>query len=270
MRPSIAFRTATVLVCLCGALVYAGETAMNAALDQYGAQIELTCKAPTPLNTRWNKPHDMLRASKPAGPLIDDLASGRVTLKFPVKYHVLRVGIVQGDYKGGFAKAKDCVLAAPDHPEQKVALANKPGEVQLFDYKAETDRIELAIQSLHAPDAGDAKYGSFNQIQVLVEEDLTKIFCAPAGYPRDLPTFVMVTPNLDLQQAAKVIGEPRKTAGHPCTIWDAQDIEEMKSQMTSGTANREQMWLRSPLNRSGNGQVFNSAPVCKFMVDLLA
>ncbi len=205
----------------------------NAALVERGARIEVTCKHPKPLNERWHKPHEMLRAQRPYGPIINDLTTGEITVFLPVPLNVIKVGIRQSDYKGGFAIAKDVALSAQQAQEKKLVLTNAPEQVQFFDYAARTDRIRIGISSVYPPAKGpqDRKYGGITQVQVIVSDDLDKLFAIPDNYASGLPTFVMRTPNLDPQAAPDVTGKPRKVTGHPCTIWDKQDIRELKAQI---------------------------------------
>ncbi len=82
----------------------------NAASVECGARIEM----PGDLNTRWNKPVDVITPSpKPGGPIINDLSEGEATVTFPVAFHIRRVGIMQGDYKGSFAKVREAEIAVP-------------------------------------------------------------------------------------------------------------------------------------------------------------
>ena len=114
------------------AIAAPGAAADNAALGRYGATIKVTCKAPSPLNDRWNKPVNMLRDEKPAGPIINDLSTGEISIGFPLKLHVTRVGIKQGDYRGSFAKAKDITIVAAGTTKRHT-LQNRPGEVQFVE-----------------------------------------------------------------------------------------------------------------------------------------
>ena len=93
-------------------LAAVASAAENAALSKYGATITVTCGAPTPLNDRWNKPVNMLRDEKPAGPIMNEIDTGVITISFPLPMSVVRVGIRQGDYRGSFAKAKDFTVSS--------------------------------------------------------------------------------------------------------------------------------------------------------------
>ncbi|MBN1670574.1 MAG: heparinase II/III family protein [Kiritimatiellae bacterium] len=215
----------------------------NAALRHRGARIHLTCRAPTPLNTRWTKPEQMLAKDKPAGPIINDLTTAEITVSLPVPLTVARVGIRQGDYRGTFAMAKDISISAPGQPAQSFALAPDEDKLQIFSYAARTDTITVRVSSVYPPKSKqaprDRTYGTIRQVQVLVNEDLDTVFAVPATYRRDLPRFVMRTANLDPGARPRVIGQPRKAEGHPCTIWDREDIAGFKREIATQPRARE-------------------------------
>jgi len=207
----------------------------NAALRTRGARIEVTCDHPRPLNDKWNKPVNMLKETRPAGPIIHDLPSARITVSLPVPMTITKVGILSGDYRNTFAMGKDIRIEAPGHGAATFTLARDSENVQFFDYAARGDQITVHVTSAYPPrdEKTDQKrvYGGINQVQVLVTEDLDKLFAIPASYARDLPVYVLRTPNLDPAAKVEVIGKPREVAAHPCTIWDKQDIVEIKAQI---------------------------------------
>lgn len=213
----------------------------NAALIERGARVELTCDHPKPLNERWHKAHELLREKRFSGPIINDLRSARLTVFFPVALSIVEVGLRQGDYKGGFARAKEIVIHAPGSEPKRFTLENKPGDLQSFPYRARADRVTVSVRSIYPPDRGpkDRKYGGFTQVRVLVSENLDEFFATPESYSKGLPTFVMLTPNLEGERPVKVIGKPRKAVGHPCTIWDKEDISELKAQIEKYPRARE-------------------------------
>lgn len=218
------------LLASCAGLLSAEE---NAALIHRGARIHVTCKHPKPLNDRWHKPKEMLREQRPNGPIINDLTTAEITVFLPVPLNIIRVGVRQGDYKGSFAIAKDAKIQAPDSQAKSIVLANMPNEVQFFNYEAEADRVTVSVSSVYPPAKGpqNRKYGGITQVQVIVSDDLDKRFAIPDKYAAAQTTYIMRTPNLDPQAAPQVIGKPRKVNGHPCTIWDKQDIEQFKQQV---------------------------------------
>lgn len=237
---SVTVLAACLAVCLTASVAVAEE---NAALRSRGAMIHVTCDHPRPLNDKWHKPIEMIKAERPAGPIIHDLPSAVMTVKLPVKMTVQRVGILSADYKGGMAMAKDIVIEAPGHEPKKATLTQETKEVQFFDYAARTDTVVVKVTSIYPPKDEktdqNRKYGTINQVQVIVEESLDELFAIPESYVSGLPTYVMRTPNLDPMAKVEVIGEPRVAEGHPCTIWDKQSIAEIKAQIAEFPKARE-------------------------------
>lgn len=221
-----------ILPLLLAALATSGLTAENAALARFGTTIAITCNHPHPLNDRWAKPADMLRAVKPAGPIINDLASARITIAFPIRLHVSGLAFTCGDYKGGWSRAKEVAVEVDGKPVQTLQLAAEGDQAQAFPISIASDRLELVVRSVYPPRSGaPSPIGGFNQIQVLVDDDLEKTFSAPPGFATDLPQYLMPTANLGARPTVTVLGRPRTASGHPCTIWDAEDIADLKRQI---------------------------------------
>ncbi len=206
-------------------------TAENAALQRHGAAIHVTSKAKKPINDKWNKAPKMLKETKPAGPIINDLASGKITVTLPVPLTVQQVGIKPSDYRGSIALAKDISISSPDAETKKYTLEQKPGELQFLDYAAKTNKIIVEIHSIYDPIKPGKKkiaYGTVDQVQVIVEEVLAERFATPKTYIPNQTQFIMQTDNLNPQKVSPVIGKPFKVDAHPKTIWSQQEIDEFK------------------------------------------
>jgi hypothetical protein len=223
------------LLTFIGSLVFALRGEENAALRSRGSRIEVTCAIAKPLNDRWHKAGEMLNEQRPAGPIINDLTSARITVRLPVPLTVTRIGILTADYKDSFAMAKDVTVEIPGQEPVAAVLTQETKAPQFFPCSGKADQVTIRVRSVYPPrdTKTDQKrvYGSINQVQVLVSEDLDALFAIPTTYAQEQPTYVMRTPNLDPQTTVKVIGTPRKATEHPCTIWDAQDIAEIKGQI---------------------------------------
>lgn len=221
-------RLTTVLLLAITSFAVAAE---NAALAKYGANVEITCTSPKPLNARWAGPRDLLKADKPSGPIINAMASAKVTVTFPVPLSVCKIGLGQMGHKDGWSRATQVDVMVDDKVVHTLTLDPENPKLQLLDVPVvKTDKLVLLVKAV-APEAKTA-YGGFGALQVIVEEDVAKLFAAPdAGVERSI--FAMITPNLGSRPPVQVIGQPRKVTGHPCTIWDAQDIAELKQRIAS-------------------------------------
>lgn len=221
--------------CLVLGTLCLGHAEDNAAARSRGARITVTsANKKKPVNERWKKVRQMISDTKPAGPIIHMIHTAEISVFLALPLNVTRVGILNGDYKGTFAMAKDITIQAPDKEEKKFSLTQDTKKLQFFPYSAKTDRITIKVTSKYPPKNGkkpDLDYGTISNVQVMVAEDLGKLFAPPDTYTRGLPTYAMRTFNLDPQGFTGVVGKPRKATGHPCTIWDAQDIAEFKKQI---------------------------------------
>ena len=229
----------SLLVCLIVWLLLANVvTADNAALVKRGAWIEMGSDATNPLNTRWAKPQDIITSHRrPKGPIINQLQSGWITVHLPIPMNVERIGLIQGDYRNAFAVARDIEITSENGPTITTELKRAPGDMQWVDYVSKTDAITLRVKTIYEPARGKpAEHGSIIKVAIEVKEDLDKRFATPNDY-RVGQTFVMSTPNQH-DAGANVIGKPRKATEHPLTIWDQQDIDDLREQTRKYEAGR--------------------------------
>lgn len=232
------------LASLCLAAATTMAAADNAAQQRYGATIAITCSLPKPYNDQWAKPADLLREEKPGGPIVSDLASARYSLAFPVRLHINQVVLGVGDYKGGWARPKEVAVEVGGAVAGTVSFPAEGDQPVACAVSAESDRIAFVVKSVYPPRSGpEVKFGGFNQIRVMVDEDLGKLMAPPAAFPDDLPQYLMPTANLGSRRAWPVLGKPRTAAGHPCTIWDAEDIAALKRQIAEVPAAKD-AWQR--------------------------
>lgn len=216
----------------------AGATASeNVALSRFGTRISITCDNPKPLNDRWAGVADLLREEKPAGPIINRMDSARIELRFAMPLSVRRLVLGQMGHKDGWTRASRIEVRVDGkavHAFDLDVADAKPQGVEIPPLK--TDRLELAVVATGPADAKVA-YGGFGMVQVIVEEDVSALFAAPAQTER--PAFAMATPNLGARQPVQVLGSPRKAEGWPRTLWDREDIAELKRQIAADPAAKD-------------------------------
>lgn len=208
--------------------------AENAALVKYGAYIDITCTHPKPLNTTWAKPADLLRDEQPAGPIIHDLATARITLGVPVPMHFKQAGFALMGIKQNMLRASQVEVLADGKLLKTLTLDIEKPDLQMFDIPVTlATRLEFVVKAV-LPAPAPVAYGGFGQIVAIVEDDLAARFAPPKGVER--PVMVMPTANLGARPRVVVQGQPRKVTGYPRTIWDAKDIADMKAQIASQPA----------------------------------
>lgn len=64
---------------------------------------------------------------------------------------------------------------------------------------------------------------------------------ASAYQPQMLPANIAPTPATSGGGVVEVIGQPRMTKGHPCTLWDQEDIDGLKAQIATNPALRDNL-----------------------------
>ena len=221
------------LFCLAIITVGSAVAEENAALSKYGAQVAITCSNPKPLNARWAKPQELLNDKNPAGPIINDLLTGRLKLTFPVMLHVRKIGLKMMGKKDGWPRAAQIDVVVDGKVVTTLTLDVENVDLQALDIPVtETDTLELVVKAVLPADAKNV-YGGFSQLVAIVDEDMGKLFAAPPSGAMARPPMVMSTANMGARALVSVLGAPRKATGHPCTIWDAQDIAELKQQIAT-------------------------------------
>lgn len=211
--------------------------AENAALAGYGAKITVTCDHSKPLNDRWAKAGDLLKAKNPAGPIINELKSARINLTFPMALSLKEVGVAMMGKKDGWSRAAAIDVIVDGTVIATITPDVEADGLQVFPVPVtRTNALTLVVTKV-GPDDAKQVYGGFSQVQAIVEEDLAALFAPPEM--ADRAPYVMPTANLGLRPEIKVHGQPRKAEGFPCTIWDKQDIAELKQQIATVPAAKD-------------------------------
>lgn len=211
--------------------------AENAAQARFGARIDITCAVPTPLNARYAGVSDLLK-EKSKGPIINGMATAMVTICFPVPLTVRKIGLRQMGHKTDWTRATKVDVMVDDLVVHTLTLDVDNQNIQLLDVTTvKTDKLILQVKEV-GPDGAKVAYGGFSAVQVIVDEDLATLLASPqAGEKR--PAFAMTTPNLGSRPPVTVIGKPRKETGYPRTIWDPQDIIELKRRIATEPAAKD-------------------------------
>ncbi len=56
-----------------------------------------------------------------------------------------------------------------------------------------------------------------------------------------LHAYIEQTLSTSYQETVKVVGSPRIYKGHPCTLWDQEDVDRLKSVISTETALQERL-----------------------------
>ena len=94
-------------------------------------------------------------------------------------------------------------------------------------------------------DLGDGKtgpgYGGWSRMKILSKTDFSVYMAAPDEYKPEIIPQALAASRKEIAGEVKVYGgEPRKTVGHPNTIWDKQDIAELQAMIKTSPELKKQ------------------------------
>jgi len=239
LREHRTLRRCVLLVTLVAAvgLTVAAEPAdglHNAALLELGA----TAKGSgAPFNKDWPPNNALSRRGRGTifgGPL----KGGRVDIRLVMPVEVRAVEVTGLDYHGTMQpKAIDIFV---DNTKVKHAeLPETPGKpVRVELGRTVTGQVvgilvtaDYPIRTLPNGKKGP-HWGGWRRLAVLSPTDVAAMMKDVDQY--DVPVdanAIAPTAGAAAEGKVEVVGRPRKTAGHPCTIWDAQDIAHYKAML---------------------------------------
>ena len=120
------------------------------------------------------------------------------------------------------------------------------GKLFHFPLKAKNvEEVGIVVTDQYPPkDLGDGKFGpgwgGWGRIQLLSKTDLSVLMAPPAAYAPVIAPQALAASQKEIAGEVKVYGEPRKTVGHPNTIWDKQDIAELQAMIKTSPELKKQ------------------------------
>jgi Heparinase II/III-like protein/Alginate lyase len=249
------------------ALVMATMVALPAAGQDKGTQsddglynVALTTLGATAKGSgaHFNKDWPAINALKPGrggGTIFNPYKGAKVEIRLVMPVDIKAIGVVGLDYRG--TKQVSGIDIFVDGKKLKhIELAEMPGKPQ---------RIAVEAHGQHVTIVGTGEYprrkmadgklgpdwGGWSRLRVFSTINVAEKMARPDAYRTAAidgciaPTSGSLTPG-----EVKVYGEPRVTKGHPCTIWDQQDIEHYKAMLrTSERLQREYAGLASAMDK---------------------
>jgi hypothetical protein len=206
----------------------------NAALLELGATAR---GSGGPFNKDW-PPNDTLGPGTDGGTLIGEPMTGaRVDIRLIVPVDIKAIEVLPLDWH--FTRQpKSIDIYVDDKRVKQADLEEKPGQAQRIACEARGQNVGIVIAGEYPirtqPDGKPGlPYGGWARLRVLTTTNVAaKMKPPPAQYDVKLsPADISPTTGTAAEGKVEVFGQPRVTRGHPCTLWDNEDIAHYKEML---------------------------------------
>lgn len=230
---------------LLSAWLLAASAAVSAAefsvgTDDFGASGQVT-------GNTFNKDWPIARAlaggdPRRGGLMLNPPMTGALCEIFLIKpVDITAVGIIGLDYHGVRQVKSVDILLDGKVVRENVELPFAPGKEHRIALDGATARtVGIKVRDLHPVSqvkdrkTGQMKpgpnWGGFARLRVYSSTDLAEDMKVPAEYKVPAGNSALAF-NAETAAPVKAYTRPRQTVGNPCTIWDQEDIDEIKSMM---------------------------------------
>ena len=222
-----------------GAITARAADLVNVSLIELGA----TAKGTGPACDRpwaWSASGALSSAPKGGGMMFgvppDGIKGGRIDIRLIVPVDIAAIEVVPLDYHGSI-QPKAIDISIDGKLLKHAELENKPEQPVRIPVEAHGQLVSVLITECYPPQTmPDGKPGAFSggwtRVRVLSTTDVASMlkpvdkFDVPEAAANIAPTSGAAVGN-----APEVTGQPRMTQGHPCTLWDKEDIAHYKEML---------------------------------------
>ncbi len=177
------------------------------------------------------------------------LTGGRIDIRLIVPVDIKAIEVVPLNY-GGTQQPKTLDLFVDGKLVQKdVPLPHNPGVPFRIPLEAHGQNVGILITDCYPPEpvADGGKpitYGGWSRLRVMSTTDVASQMKLPDQYNIALDAnqnFIETTNNSGTTDGkVKVVGQPRQASGHPCTLWDKEDVAHYKKMLAENKELKEQ------------------------------
>ena len=207
----------------------------NVSLIELGA----TAKGSgVPINKDW-PPNNTLQAGTGRGGTMmgHPLKGGRVDIHLIMPVDIKGLELIALDY-GGTLQPKAIDIFVDGQMVKHAELEEKPGQPINIPLDAKGQNVGVLVTDEYPPRTlPDGKkgpnYGGWSRLRVLSTTNVADLMKPVDNY--EVPLLPdNIQPTTGSQAAGgkiEVVGQPRETKGHPCTLWDMEDIAHYKEML---------------------------------------
>ncbi|MGI5869759.1 MAG: heparinase II/III domain-containing protein [Kiritimatiellia bacterium] len=216
----------------------------NAALTALGA----TAKGSgAPFNKDWPPNNALVAGMGRGGTLFGvPLVGGRVDIALIIPVDIAAIEVVPLDYHGT-RQPKAIDIFVDGKLVKKADLPETPGKPIRIALGARGQTVGVLVTDEHpirtlANGRQGPAYGGWSRLRVLTTTDVPALLRPVDAYAVERnEQNIAPTAGAAVTGGVKVHGRPRQTKGHPCTIWDAEDIAHYKSMLKTSPELRAQL-----------------------------
>lgn len=219
----------------------AGE--INVSLMELGA----TAKGSgAPFNRDWPPNNALVAGSGRGGTMFGSpLTGGRVDISLIVPVDITAIEVVPLDYSGTVQpKAVDIFIDGK--LAKQAALPETPGKPIRIPVTGHGQKVgitvtaEYPVRTLPNGKKGP-NWGGWSRLRVLSTTDVPAMMRPVDGYAAAAnPDAIAPTSGAAVTGKVEVVGQPRQTVGHPCTLWDKEDIAHYQAMLKTSPELRGQ------------------------------
>jgi len=200
----------------------------------------------SPFNKDWPANNAIGPEGRRAGTIFGGpLKGGRVDIRLVIAVDIQAIEVVGLDYHGTMVpKAIDIFI---DGKLTKHAdLPETPGKPYRIPVAGRGQTVGILVTEDYPvrtlPDGKKGPHwGGWERIRVLSTTDVAALMKPPDAYQvRAAAENIAPTSGAMAEGKPEVFGQPRMTKGHPCTLWDQEDIAHYKEMLKSSKLLQEQ------------------------------
>jgi len=158
-----------------------------------------------------------LFGSKPNG-----LVGGSISIDLAMVTEVTAIVLTQASYGSHCDRAREVQIHVDGRKAATVTLENMPGVAQRFPLAARGQTFRITVMSQY--DDPQTDFGGWNEIELITEEIPEAKFALPESFLPRGPALIQRCGPVSRQAQ----GRPRRTRGHPRTLWTADELAELK------------------------------------------
>lgn len=206
----------------------------NVALTQLGATAKGSGAG---FNKDW-PPNNALASTPNGGGTLfgGPLTGGRVDITLLIPVDIAAIEVVPLDYNGT-VQPKAIDIFIDGKLEKQIELLEAPNKPVRIPLQARGQKVGIRVTADHPirtlPNGKPGpNYGGWSRLRVLSTTDLPNMMRPVDGYNVERKDHnIAPTAGALVSGKTEVLGQPRQTVGHPCTLWDKEDIAHYQAML---------------------------------------
>ena len=215
----------------------------SVALRELGATAKMSG---VPGNKDWPANNTLQGTPTGSGVIMGGpLKGGRVDIRIIIPVDITAIEVIPLEYHGT-VQPKAIDIFVEDKLVKHEELPHSPGKPIRIPLQAHGQRVGILITDEYPREAlPDGKlgvdYGGWSRLRVYSTTNVPELMKPVTGYSvATAASNIALTSGAVAEGKTEVFGESRVTTGHPCTLWDQQDIAHYKEMLKTSQELKEQ------------------------------